>query len=475
MFFNQSMNHNVDNVDNEKYYKILGVNKNESKKEIKKAYHKLAMKYHPDKGGNPEKFKEITTAFETLSDDNKRSNYDKFGESGEGMDMNMSGNMFSQMFSGGVQQSNVSKKGRNIKHEVNMSLKEIYNGKTLNITINRKIIDLGNINTCSVCKGQGMTVQTVRMGPMVQQIQQPCQSCGGEGKRYNINNISENIKVTIPRGSPNNHKIVIYEKGDDIVDGETGDLYIIVKQLQDEVFTRKGYDLFINKDISLLEALKGFKIELIHLDSRKILIKNDKIIKPNNYDIFNEKCEWKSIVCTLDLEPFAKAQISDEIKIKEVIESGQLKKENITGFIINNSETYFYKESIDILLQSKKSGPLGSVFYYKSVDKKLIQCVEEEGMPYYNSPMLKGDLYMTFNIIFPDKVTIDNDVLIKGGFNKPINNSTVNEIESDIEVYELIEKNPDISYDNFKETVKEDIEESNQDMHQGGVQQCSQQ
>ena len=194
-----------------------------------------------------------------------------------------------------------------------MSLKEIYNGKTLNITINRKTIDLGNINTCSVCKGQGMTVQTIRMGPMVQQVQQPCNSCNGEGKRYNINNISENIKVTIPRGSPNNHKIVIYEKGDDIVDGETGDLYIIVKQLQDEVFTRKGYDLFINKDISLLEALKGFKIELIHLDGRKILIKNDKIIKPNNYDIFNEKCEWKSIVCTLDLEPFAKAQINDEI------------------------------------------------------------------------------------------------------------------------------------------------------------------
>ena len=362
MFFNQSMNNNK--VDNDKYYKILGVNKNESKKEIKKAYHKLAMKHHPDKGGDPAKFKEITTAFETLSDDNKRSNYDKFGESGEGMGMGMGGDMFSQMFSG-AQQSNVSRKGNNIKHEVNMTLKDIYNGKTLNITINRKTIDMDSVNKCTLCNGVGMMSQTIRMGPMIQQIQQPCSTCNGQGKNYCINNITENIKVTIPRGSPNNHKITVYEKGDDIVDGETGDLIVIVKEIKNEIFTRKGYDLFINKDISLLEALKGFKIELDHLDGRKILIKNDKIIKPNNYDILNEKIEWDSMVCDLNIEPFAKAQLNDEHTIKEVIESGQLKNENITGFMIKGSETYFYKESIDTLLKSKKPGPLGSVFYYK--------------------------------------------------------------------------------------------------------------
>ena len=97
-------------------------------------------------------------------------------------------------------------------------------------------------------------------------------------------------------------------------------------------------------------------------------------------------------------------------------------------------------------------------------------------MPYYNSPMLKGDLYMTFNIIFPEEVTVDNDILIKGGFDKPINNSNINEIESDIEVYELIEKNPDVSYNSYKDTVKEDVEEEQPNhMHQGNVQQCSQQ
>ena len=474
MFFNQSMNNKVDN---EKYYKILGVNKNESKKEIKKAYHKLAMKHHPDKGGDPAKFKEITTAFETLSDDNKRSNYDKFGESGEGMGRGMGGDMFGQMFSGGAQQSN-TRKGNNIKHEVNMTLKDIYNGKTLNITINRKTIDMDSVTTCNACKGQGMVIQTVRMGPMIQQIQQPCSTCNGQGKNYCINNITENIKVTIPRGSPNNHKITVYEKGDDIVDGETGDLVVIVKEIKNEIFTRKGYDLFINKDISLLEALKGFKIELNHLDGRKILIKNDKIIKPNNYDIFNEKIEWESMVCDLNIEPFAKAQLNDENKVKEVIESGQLKNENITGFMIKGSETYFYKESIDTLLKSKKSGPLGSIFYYKKNNEKLLQCIEEEGMPYYNSPMLKGDLYMIFRIIFPDKVTIDNEILIKGGFNMEMNKSTINEIESDIEIYDLTEKNPKISYNKFKESVENISEEEPQNNGggpPGGMQQCAQQ
>jgi len=473
MFFNQSMNNKVDN---EKYYKILGVNKNESKKEIKKAYHKLAMKHHPDKGGDPNKFKELTTAFETLSDDNKRSNYDKFGESGEGM--GMGGDMFGQMFSGGVQQSN-TRKGNNIKHEVNMTLNEIYNGKTLNITINRKIIDMDSVTRCDVCKGKGMVIQTVRMGPMIQQIQQPCSTCNGQGKNYCINNITENIKVTIPRGSPNNHKITVYEKGDDIVNGETGDLVVIVKEIQNEIFTRKGYDLFINKDISLLEALKGFKIELNHLDGRKILIKNNKIIKPNNYDIFNEKIEWESMVCDLNIEPFAKAQLNDENKIKDIIENGQLKNENITGFMIKGSETYFYKESIDTLLKSKKSGPLGSIFYYKNINEKLLQCIEEEGMPYYNSPMLKGDLYMIFNIIFPDKITIDNDILIKGGFNMEMNKSTINEIESDIEIYDLTEKNPKISYNKFKESVEDISEEESQGngggVPPGGMQQCAQQ
>ena len=192
-------------------YKILGVSKDATSSEIKKAYRKLAVIHHPDKGGSEEKFKEITKAFETLSDESKRKNYDQFGEGEPGM--NPSGDMFSQMFSGNTQGHRQSQKGNSINHNVNLSLKEIFNGKTINVTVNRKTIDFDSISKCVTCGGQGFTVQTVRMGPMVQQIQQPCHICNGQGNSFRINKVSENIKVTIPRGAPNNHKIIIFEKG----------------------------------------------------------------------------------------------------------------------------------------------------------------------------------------------------------------------------------------------------------------------
>jgi len=473
MFFNQSMNQTIDN---ESYYKLLGVNKNASKSEIKKAYHKSAMKNHPDKGGDPEKFKEISKAFEILSDENKRKNYDQFGSTEDNGNNGMNPNdILSQMFSGGggpMNSNNMNKKGKTLKKDIQVSLKDIFNGKTMNITITRKSIDTNNISSCVPCKGQGMISQTIQMGPMIQQIQSPCNVCGGQGKQFKVNNVSENIRVNVPRGSPNNHKIVIFDKGDDVLDGDPGDLHIIVKVLDNEYFIRKGNDLFINKDISLVEALNGFNMIIKHFD-RDILMKSDNVIKPNNYDINSDnKYEWKSLMCSLSIEPFAKAKISDEQEIKKLIEVGELKNENINGFIIKDNETYFYKESIDILLKNKNNG--NSVFYYKNISDNSVHCIEEEGLPDLNNPMLKGDLYITFNIIFPDKITIDNEELIKGGFDWPIHEN-IDEIETELEVYELIEKNPNISYEKYKECLKnEEEQESNE--HPGmQQQQCSQQ
>ena len=467
MFFNQqSMNQNIDN---ESFYKILGLSKTASSKDIKKAYHKLAMKYHPDKGGDPDKFKEMSKAFETLSDDTKRRNYDQFGESdGNGPNPN---DMFSQMFSGGPM-SNNNKKGKNVKKDVQVALKDIFNGKNMNITITRKSIDTDNISTCVPCKGRGMVMQTMRMGPMIQQIQQPCNTCGGQGKQFKVNKVSENIRVTIPKGVPNNHKIEIFDKGDDVLDGDPGDLHIIVKVLEDEYFIRKGNDLFINKDISLIEALNGFNMIIKHFD-RDILMKSNNVIKPNNYDLNSDnKYEWKNMICSLTLEPYAKAQINDEQEIKKVIEQGQLKNENITGFIIKDQETYFYKESLDTLLKNKKFG--NGVFYYKNIVNNLVHCIEEEGLPDFNNLMVKGDLYVTFNIIFPDKINIDNQILINSGFNKEIHEK-IDEIDTELEVYELTEKNPNISYEKYKEVLQENEEQQEENNPGMQGQQCAQQ
>ena len=454
------------NVDNNKYYKILGVDKNANEKDIKKAYRRLAVVHHPDKGGDPEKFKEVTKAFETLSDPNKRKNYDQFGEEGENMNGHP-GDIFGQMF--GMNKQNKRKKGENIKYDINISLKEIYNGKIENITINRRSIDMDSIFQCHACNGTGMEVKTVRMGPMIQQIQQPCPKCGGQGTKCDTKHIKENIKISIPKGVYNNHKIVMYEKGHDSIDGDPGDLIVTIKQIDDDNITRKGYDLFINKDISLLEALKGFKIELDTFDDRKILITSDKVIKP----LLKKESSWCNKMCSISLEPFAKGRVSDKDKIVDLIENGQLKDENIVGFIIKGSETYFYKNSLDEIKDNMKYG--NDIFYYKKTINNNIYCVEEEGMPYMDSPMIKGDLYISFNIIFPDEISIDEETLIKGGFNNRINKKIDNEIESEMEVYELIKKDPSSSYNKYKENVKKDEYREEENTQPEGVQQCSQQ
>ena len=469
MFFNQSMNQNIDN---ESFYKILGVKKNASSKDIKKAYHKLAVLHHPDKGGDQDKFKEITKAFETLSDDNKRRNYDQYGE-GNG-DQPNPGDIFGQMFGNPGMQQNMNKKGNNIKHTINIALDEVFSGTYRKIYIERDLIDINNISICNSCNGKGIVLQTMRMGPMIQQVQQPCPKCRGMGKSYSVNKNKEYIDVNIPKGVPDNHKIIIFDKGDDVLDGDPGDLHVIIKVKDHKNFIRKGNDLFINKDISLIEALNGFKIVIEHFD-RKILIKNDKIIKPNAFDMVNSKSEWKKVNCDIDMEPFAKAKINDVNTIKEIIDEGQLKNEKISGFIIKGNETYFYKESIDILFKNKIKS--NKEFYYKEINNILVYCVEEEGLPDLTTPMLQGDLYVTFNTIFPDKIDMDNEILMKAGFNEPIHKN-IDDVKTDMEVYELSEKNPNISYEKYKEKIRDTIEEQDEEnMNNPGMQQqqCAQQ
>jgi DnaJ family protein A protein 2 len=128
-------------VDNKKYYDLLGVDKNATYDQIKKAYRKLAIKHHPDKGGDPEKFKEITNAYETLSDKDKRELYDQYGE--EGVKQGGGGghgDIFSQMFGGGMgggMRRQGPSKGKSVQHQIKVTLEEIYKGKTSKIAVNR--------------------------------------------------------------------------------------------------------------------------------------------------------------------------------------------------------------------------------------------------------------------------------------------------------------------------------------------------
>ncbi|KAF4723908.1 DnaJ (Hsp40), sub A, member 4 [Perkinsus olseni] len=290
-------------VDTQKFYDVLGVKKDASKADIKKAYRKLALKEHPDKGGDPEKFKELTRAYEVLSDEQKRARYDKFGEEGvdqDGMGPGNAEDIFDMVFGGGRGgRSTGPRKGEDISHVLEVPLAQFYNGATRKLAINRVVIDRSSpITTCNACDGHGVTVKTVRMGPMVQQMQSSCQQCHGQGRTFKTKKSKEIIEIHIEKGMKSGQRIPFRGMADESSpDVEPGDLIIILKQKENEdtPFTRKGNDLFLRKPVNLVEALTGYTTVVTHLDGRKLIVRSKPgdVIKP--IDLTSQKHYLKCV------------------------------------------------------------------------------------------------------------------------------------------------------------------------------------
>ncbi|CAK9004921.1 unnamed protein product [Durusdinium trenchii] len=159
----------------------------------------------------------------------------------------------------------------------------MYSGFTKKMAITRQVIDKKKgVQECRECDGRGVKVEVVRMGPMIQQMQSQCHSCGGQGKSFQTKQEREVLEVHIQKGSPDGHKVVFREMADEHPDADAGDVVFVLKQQEHADFKRKGADLFIERKISLVEALCGFTMELTHLDGRKLQIKTQpgEIVKP---------------------------------------------------------------------------------------------------------------------------------------------------------------------------------------------------
>lgn len=210
------------NSDSTKFYEQLGVEKTASATEIKKAYRKLAMKNHPDKGGDPEVFKEITRAYEVLSDEDKRSRYDRFGEDGlEGGGGGDAGDVFAQFFGGGGGRGGGGrgggkKKAKDIVKKISISMADAYKGLTKKFNVARTFVDKSKpVMECDSCDEKGVKVQVIRMGPMIQQMQTTCDKCGGSGRLFQTKSAKELLEVPIPPGCPDGYKVRLNEKGDE--------------------------------------------------------------------------------------------------------------------------------------------------------------------------------------------------------------------------------------------------------------------
>jgi len=259
-------------------YKELELDRNASSSDIKKSWKKLALKHHPDKGGDSEKFTKLQTAYEILSDPEKKQKYDQFGMDGvsdTSMNQTNHSDIFDMFFGGrSHHQSQRRRKAKDKVFYLKVTLGDLYNGKKKKVAITRKKI-VGEPKACDACNGTGRIKQRMVFGPgMIQEIHQGCQYCSGLGKSYKFENEKKEVTVEIEPGMSNDTKIRFKSYGDDIPNVENGDIVFCFDVQKHDNFARKGNNLFVKLTITLSEALTGCCFDITHLDNRLISIKS---------------------------------------------------------------------------------------------------------------------------------------------------------------------------------------------------------
>ncbi|KAK7277105.1 hypothetical protein RIF29_18255 [Crotalaria pallida] len=309
--------------DSTKYYDVLGVSKNAGEDEIKKAYRKAAMKNHPDKGGDPEKFKELGQAYEVLSDPEKRELYDQYGEDAlkEGMGGGGGHNPFDIFesffgggsFGGGSSRGRRQKRGEDVVQSLKVSLEDVYNGTTKKLSLSRNVLcqkckgkgsKSGNAGRCYGCQGTGMRITTRQIGlGMIQQMQHVCPDCRGSGeviserdrcpqcKAQKVTQEKKVLEVHVEKGMRHGQKIIFAAQADEAPDTVTGDIVFVLQVKDHPRFKREDDDLHIDHSLSLTEALCGFQFAITHLDGRQLLIKSNpgEVIKPGQHKAINDE------------------------------------------------------------------------------------------------------------------------------------------------------------------------------------------
>lgn len=285
------------------YYEVLGVDKSASPEEIKKAYRKTAIKYHPDKNPDDaeaeEKFKEAAEAYEVLKDPQKKQRYDQFGHAGMngggygGGGMNMDdifsqfgdifgggGSPFDSFFGGGGGRGRRQRKGSNLRIKLSLSLKEIAEGVEKKIKVNRLVkADGVTFKTCSTCQGAGQVRKAVNtmLGQMVSTS--TCPSCNGAGQTIDhrppgVDNSGlqpkeEVISVKIPGGVADGMQLSMSGKGNEAPGGgPAGDLLILIEEKGDDLLVREGNNVVYDLYISFIDAALGAQVEVPTISSK---------------------------------------------------------------------------------------------------------------------------------------------------------------------------------------------------------------
>lgn len=291
------------------YYEVLGVKKDASPDEIKKAFRRAAVQHHPDKeGGDESKFKEVNEAYDVLKDAQKRQRYDQFGHAGvggasggggnpfegfggfQGQNVNFDfgdglGDIFSQFFGGGARQQ-APQRGRDVEVSLQLTFEEAIFGLEHAIELDLDAecthckgttVEPGHdMKTCPVCQGAGQQtrVMNTMFGPIQQSV--TCEECHGRGKvpekvcsvcrGKGVERRKQKINLTIPAGIDDGATIRLTGRGEAIAAGQKGDLYVHIRVKADKHFTREGDIILSEEHVGMVEAALGTEINVRTVD-----------------------------------------------------------------------------------------------------------------------------------------------------------------------------------------------------------------
>ncbi len=367
------------------YYELLGVTKGASKEEIKKAFYKLAAKYHPDKkGGDEAKFKEVNEAYQVLSNDQKRKEYDMYGQTfsgagsqngagasgfgqgqgfggfdfsgfnqGDFQNMNFDfedlGDIFGDIFGGGFSSHSKTKRGRDMSLEMDINFEESIFGVERNVLISKiskcktcagSGAKVGTkMETCKKCNGKGKINDIKRTIFGAMQSVKLCDDCHGKGESpkekcnichgQGVLNTKEDIKINIPAGINSGEVLRMTGMGEAIQNGQSGDLYVKILVKVHKIWKREGHNLIINQDIKLSDAILGAKYTIsgidgnIEIDIPKGANPNDiLIVKGRGVPFANNKNNRGDVLINLNIQIPKKISKKLEDFIKELKKEG---------------------------------------------------------------------------------------------------------------------------------------------------------
>lgn len=266
---------------NTEFYDLLEISVSASDAEIKTAFKKHAIIHHPDKGGNADHFKKIKTAYDVLSNPEKKREYD-----GIGKNRNIFEDLFKNIFT-----QFTKRKTDPIIHRYEVSLEDLCTNKIAKFELIRnRICGCSNFTNCTICNGRGMVTEIRQFGPMIQHMQNKCNTCNGKGKIYtSCDNCSEGLvvdtqifEIHLNSNIENGHRYLFENEGTQEIGHDSGDLIVDIYYKLHVVFVCNGRTLIYTHTLSLQEALCGFKYDLIHPSGELIQVVSNDIITPDS-------------------------------------------------------------------------------------------------------------------------------------------------------------------------------------------------